>query len=270
MRSRRLICLFSAATLVGLLAVPAEVLAQRRWHGHGRARVVVGLGYYPYYSPYYWHSFYSPFWGPWYWPPVYGYGYRSYASDVRVMATPREAEVYVDGYLVGTVDDFDGWSQRLRLQPGEHEIELFLDGYRSVRQKMLLRPGETYKIRASLEKADPADPPAIRPTPGAATDGGTAERGRPRMAREPRRPPVGRGEARGFGTLAIRVQPADAVILVDGERWERPEGDARLSLDLAPGPHEVEVRRDGHRTYRATVEVTPGEITSVNVSLPID
>lgn len=262
MRSRRLLCLVSATTLAGLLVLPADVLAQHRWHGHGR----VVVGYYPYYSPYYWHPFYSPFWGPWYWPPAYAYGYGSYASDVRIMATPREAEVYVDGYLVGTVDDFDGWSQRLRLQPGEHEIELFLEGYRSVRQKTLFRPGETYKIRATLEKADPADPPATRPAPapGAAAGESTP----PPTERDRGRPPVRRGDASGFGTLAVRVQPVDAVILVDGERWDRPEGEPRLSLDLAPGTHEIEVRKDGHRTYRTTVEVKPGEVTAVNVSLP--
>ncbi len=247
-----------------MLSVPAEVLAQRRWHGHGHSRVVVGVGYYPYYSPY-WHPFYTPFWGPWYWPP-YGYGYyRPYASEVRIMATPREAEVYVDGYLVGTVDDFDGWSQRLRIEPGEHEVELFLEGFRSVRQKMLFRPGETYKIRATLEKADGSETPAVRPSPSPGADStetsapSERERGRARMQR---------GQAQGFGTLAIQVQPADAVILVDGEPWERPHGDARLSLDLAPGPHEVEVRKEGHRTYRTTIEVSPGETTAVNVSLP--
>ena len=270
MRSRRLIFLILAATLVGLLAVPAEVLAQRGWRGHGRPRVAVGLGYYPFYSPYYWHSFHSPFWGPWYWPPyAYGY-YGSYASEVRVMATPREAEVYVDGYLVGTVDDFDGWSQRLRLQPGEHEIELFLDGYRSVRQKMLLRPGETYKIRAALERAEPGDTPATRPTPASDARDATAGPAGPPMARELRRSPVRRDAARGFGTLAIRVHPADAVILVDGERWDRPDGEARLALELAAGSHDVEVRRDGHRTYRTAIEVKPGEVTTVNVSLPED
>jgi hypothetical protein len=264
-RSRRLPFLVSATALAGLLVLPADVLAQRRWHGHGRSRVVVG--YYPYYSPYYWHSFYSPFWSPWYWPPVYGYGYyRSYASELRIMATPREAEVYVDGYLVGTVDDFDGWSQRLRIQPGEHEIELFLEGYRSVRQKMLFRPGETYKIRAALGKSEPSDPPAMRPAPAPGATAG--EPASPQVERERVRPPARHADARGFGTLAIRVQPADAVILVDGERWDRPEGEARLSLDLAPGAHEVEVRRDGHRTYRTTIEVKPGEITAVNVSLP--
>ena len=37
----------------------------------------------------------SPFWGPYgYWPPPYAYyGGYDYASDARIMATPREAEV---------------------------------------------------------------------------------------------------------------------------------------------------------------------------------
>jgi hypothetical protein len=191
-----------------------------------------------------------------------GWSAAGFVSEVRIEATPREAEVFVDGFLVGTVDDFDGWSQRLRLAPGEHEIELFLDGHRSVRQRMLFRPGETYRIRATLEKADPSEPPATRPVPSAA-----ARSERPtddlQAGREPR--PT---EAAGFGTLSIRVQPTDAVILVGGERWDRPDGESRFTLQLAPGRHELEIRRDGHVTYRSTVEVRAGEITAVNVSLP--
>ena len=150
------------ALLVGGLVLPSDARAQ-----HHRGRVVVAVGY-PYYSPFYWGSYWgSPFWGPYGYWPAYGYygGYYDYASQIRVMATPREAEVYVDGYLVGTVDDFDGWSQRLRIQPGEHEIELYLEGHRSVRQKMLFRPGETYKIRAALEKIAQGDEPPVRPAP---------------------------------------------------------------------------------------------------------
>jgi hypothetical protein len=32
--------------------------------------------------------------------------------------TPRDAEVYVDGYYAGTVDDFDGTFQRLHIDTG--------------------------------------------------------------------------------------------------------------------------------------------------------
>ena len=44
----------------------------------------------------------------------YGGGYPAYSSQddddgaVRIKVKPREASVYVDGYYVGHVDDFDG------------------------------------------------------------------------------------------------------------------------------------------------------------------
>lgn len=267
----QLICVF--ALLVGGLVLPSEAAAQRHRPG-ARGRVVVGVGY-PYYSPFYWGSYHgSPFWGPYgYWPPPYAfYGAYDYASDVRILATPREAEVYVDGYLVGTVDDFDGWSQRLRIQPGEHEIELYLEGYRSVRQKMLFRPGETYKVRAALEKLAPGDEPAGRPTPtpGAATPAPDPRYPAPPDRGYPPPPPSTSPSQREFGTLSIRVQPGDAIVLVDGERWDRPEGDPRLSVELSAGTHEVEVRKDGHKAYRGTVQVRAGDVTTLNVSLPVE
>jgi hypothetical protein len=261
-RIRVVVCVM--AVVIGGLVLPSDALAQHRGHG----RVVVVGGFYPYYSPYYWGAFYgSPFWGPFgYWPPPYGYyGAYDYASEVRVLATPRQAEVYVDGYLVGTVDDFDGWSQRLRLQPGEHEIELFLEGYRSVRQKTLFRPGETYKIRAVLERADPGEAPAVRPVPipGAQPPAGPETR----PAEAANAPPP--AAAHGFGTLAIRVQPGDATVLVDGERWDRPTGEARLTLELSEGRHDIEINKDGFTSYTAVVQVKSGEVTTLNVSLPV-
>ena len=264
----KVICVL--ALLVAGLVLPSDASAQR--HHHARGHVFVGVGY-PYYSPFYWGAYYgSPFWGPdGYWLPPYGYyGAYDYASDLRIMATPREAEVYVDGYLVGTVDDFDGWSQRLRIQPGEHEIELYLEGHRSLRQKMLFRPGESYKIRAALEKIAPGDEPAVRPTPapGAAPPAPGEYPASPDRESPP--PPTSVSSARGFGTLAIRVQPGDAVVVVDGERWDRPAGDPRLSVELSAGPHQVEVRKDGHKAYTSTVQVRAGEVTTLNVSLPVE
>src|SRR5439155_20300398 len=67
-------------------------------------------------------------------PPPYRYA-RADAS-LRIEATPKQAEVYVDGYYAGIVDDFDGTFQRLHAQPGQHEITLYLDGYRTVRQRV--------------------------------------------------------------------------------------------------------------------------------------
>ena len=54
----------------------------------------------------------------WYpYPPLYPYRYHpmdNLRSAVRLEVTPKEAEVYVDGYYAGIVDDFNGTFQRLR------------------------------------------------------------------------------------------------------------------------------------------------------------
>tara|TARA_B100000029_G_C16893592_1_gene711315 strand:- start:249 stop:509 length:261 start_codon:yes stop_codon:yes gene_type:complete len=70
-----------------------------------------------------------------------------------------------------------------------------------------------------------------------------------------------------LGILVIRVQPEDALILVDGEEWQTPRG-TRLELDLTAGPHQVEIQREGYEGYVTTVQLTGGEVTNVNISLP--
>jgi len=85
-----------------------------------------------------------------------------------VSSHPENAEIFLDGYYVGTADDFDGMFQRLRLAPGEHDIELYLSGYRSVRQKILVQPGATFRVRYSMEALKPgdtSDPRPVAPAP---------------------------------------------------------------------------------------------------------
>ncbi len=62
-------------------------------------------------------------------PYPYGYRFDELTAAVRLEVKPREAEVYVDGYRAGVVDDFDGIFQRLRLRPGEHDLTIYLAGY---------------------------------------------------------------------------------------------------------------------------------------------
>src|SRR5262245_22712637 len=51
--------------------------------------------------------------------PPYGHRYAAPDGSLRLEVKPREAEVYIDGYYAGTVDDFDGTFQRLRVVPGQ-------------------------------------------------------------------------------------------------------------------------------------------------------
>ena len=69
-----------------------------------------------------------------------------------------------------------------------------------------------------------------------------------------------------YGSVAIRVQPADADVLIDGEHWTTSGGE-RLVVQLAEGRHHVEIVKDGFERYSNDVQVNRGETLTVNVSL---
>jgi hypothetical protein len=262
-----------------------------------RAPVFVGAYYSPYwsYDPWFGYGFGEQLypWGPYPYPP-----YRMYNVDpgaaMRLEVKPREAEVYIDGFYAGIVDDFDGTFQRLRARPGEHEIVLYLDGFRTVRQRVLLTPNNTVKVKYVMEKLGAGEQPEARPQPPSppVVQAGPPQplppNGRGPGRRAPQGPPPGQpfppgqpgqpgppmaggpprgGDPSAYGTIAIRIQPGDAEVLIDGEPWRGPEGQDRLLVDVAEGQHTVEIRKPGYRSYVTDVQVRRGDTTPVNVSL---
>jgi hypothetical protein len=116
-----------------------------------------GLGYF-YYDPYAWGPYsYPGYYGGGYGYPYGGYGgyggYGRYAyGGIRLKVKPRDAEVYVDGYYVGRVDDFDGVFQRLELAAGPHRIEIREPGRPPLAFDVRIPPGETITYRGDLNK----------------------------------------------------------------------------------------------------------------------
>lgn len=92
------------------------------------------------------------------------YAFYDNESSLRLQITPRETEVFIDGYLAGRVDDFDGRFQRLHVQPGEHELTLYLDGHRKVMQQVLIRPRASFRIRYAMVKLAAGETPAVQLT----------------------------------------------------------------------------------------------------------
>jgi hypothetical protein len=272
----------------GVALIPANAWAQDRAVRRPAARPIVTrpivvpvrpVVYRPYYplglhagwyswggwSPYRFYGQPYPYPYPYPYPPRYYH--PGYESAARILVEPRHAEVYVDGHFVGTVDDFDGWAQRLRVPPGERVLEIYLEGYRTYRQHVLFRPGASIRIQHALEPIAPGDPQEPRPTPSAAPAHAAPP---PRYPSPPPRrdapPPVRGDQVQDYGALAIRVQPMDAEVIVNGESWESPAaGD--LTLQLSEGTHHVEVRKEGYRPYTAEIQVRRGETARLNVSL---
>jgi hypothetical protein len=124
------------------------------------------------YSLYRYGSWYNPY-DPW----CYGVGYwlcdpwggaatSSYGgsssddtdssvpmASIRLRLSPSSAKVYVDGALVGTVDDFDGLTDHLKVTAGEdHRIEVKAEGYETFVPDVVLEAGKTVTVRGSLKK----------------------------------------------------------------------------------------------------------------------
>ena len=89
----------------------------------------------------------------------------------------------------------------------------------------------------------------------------------PMPPQAPRDNPRAGTQAAGYGTLAIRIQPADAEVMIDGEKWRGPAAQDRLVIDVAEGPHTVEISKAGYRTYVTEVQIRRGETSPLNVSL---
>ena len=139
----------AAIAAAAFVSFPADADAQH-YYRHGYGHGYYGHGYrHGYYGHGYGHGYGG--YGP------YGYGANRYSDSgaVRIEVNPKESrediQVYVDEAHAGVVDDFDGFSQRLYLSPGKHEIEIRLDGYETIRLAIFISSGNTYHIRGAME-----------------------------------------------------------------------------------------------------------------------
>src|SRR3954451_2137723 len=127
-------------------------------------------GYYGYYSPYAFglgYGLYSGYgWGPYFGDPSDPYyggggGSGSYSSGVynthdqrtlKLKVKPRNAKVYVDGYLVGNVDQFGGAFQKLTLNGGRHKVEVRAEGFETAEFDVLITPDQTVTFQGELKR----------------------------------------------------------------------------------------------------------------------
>ena len=131
--------------LLGILLVPAA---------YSHAQVSVGIGVNPY--GYGYPGYYGA--------PVCQWGYYGYAypyivpagvvtGGLRLEIEPKTAQVFVDGYYAGVVDDFNGHFQHLDLTPGGHRIEVRQPGFQPLTIEPYIQPDHTTDFKAALTPA---------------------------------------------------------------------------------------------------------------------
>jgi hypothetical protein len=121
-----------------------------------------------------------------------------------------------------------------------------------------------------LAEGEKSEPPEVAPPVPPPPDG-TYNEPNGRAPQGP--PPVRRGDGRaqpdegqGFGTLVLHVQPREAEVSIDGQRW-LTSGDGNFEVQLPAGRHRVEVELQGFQRFSSEVEVREEGPTPVNVSL---
>ncbi|HTM01948.1 MAG TPA: PEGA domain-containing protein [Vicinamibacterales bacterium] len=113
-----------------------------------------GLGYF-YYDPYLWDPYYDSYGYSSYAAPFRGYGYGYASGELRLDVRPRDAEVYVDGYYAGRVDEFDGVFQSLTLEEGAYRVEIVAPGYEPLDFDVRIIPGRKTTYRGDLLRGRP-------------------------------------------------------------------------------------------------------------------
>jgi hypothetical protein len=126
------------------------------YYGYGGVSIGFGIGFgwgsigFGYGYPSYGYAYpYAPY-------PYYGASYVvpvQTSGGVRIDVPQRDAEVTVDGYYAGTVEDFNGRTQQLNLQPGAHHVEVRANGFEPLSFDVNIEPGKTVTYRTQLRPA---------------------------------------------------------------------------------------------------------------------
>ena len=81
-------------------------------------------------------------------------------AEIKLEVNPTRAAVFVDGLLVGHVDEFNGAGQSLLVAPGHRKITISLPGYDNFETEVDLAANQKFQIKTNLQKAPvPSNPP---------------------------------------------------------------------------------------------------------------
>lgn len=196
-------------------------------------------------------------------------------ADVTVTSEPAGAEVIVGGEPRGVTP------LTTQVMAGNHPVELRREGFKPWSTDVQVKANEAMSLgpvklglpdaRLSL-RSEPAGaavsvagvyrgvtPLEIELRPDLAQTLVLSKPGYENATREVR---MGAGERRAlsvdlsgvFGEVAVRAQPADAQVFVDG----KPVGAPNQTLRLVAATHEIEIRKAGFVDFKTSVTPRPG------------
>lgn len=246
-------------------------------------------GYWGYYGyPYTWG--YPYYWGFPAWGGYYGPAYYSPYGEIRTEVKPSSSKVFVDGDYAGQSDDYDGWWQRMNVQPGKHRIVFREGGFQPYVVDLRVMPGADYHLKYVLQPGQDtmSDQEMVLPQSEREEDRRPYE-GYNRYPNENRHDEYDRDHDRDYDRdreygeqderddqyqrgpqnypddrggsdrrpLTFEVSPPDATLYIDGEYYGTADSNqnGEVEVMLPPGTHKIEVVRPGYESFEKQIEV---------------
>ena len=205
------------------------------------------------------------------------------AIDVR----PKDARVHLDDRFIGRARYFDGKPGYLYLEPGSYDLELRIEGYRTVRIELDSTPSCRYDLKHRLERSryQGPDTPEIdygkgKPFnrvfgPQVATEAEPTSSPRPgpdlglRRDLESRSKGAQNAVKTLWASLQLRVEPDFASVSIDGVfvASGRELGLMEGPLAITAGKHEVDVSATGFIPPSTVIELVEDEILNLEIAL---
>ena len=67
--------------------------------------------------------------------------------------------------------------------------------------------------------------------------------------------------------MSVGIQPADAEVLLDGQKQTLPAGQGRLMIQLPEGVHRLVIQKAGFQTFETDLQIRRGRTLAFTVSL---
>jgi formylglycine-generating enzyme required for sulfatase activity len=205
-------------------------------------------------------------------------------AEVTVSSEPAGAKLFVDG------EDRGVTPLTTQILAGNHPVELRMDGFKSWTTDVQVKANEPMNL-GPVRLGLPDGKLALRSEPsGASVSVGGVYRGQTPVSLElrpdiphnvvltlpgyeaaTREVSLTAGENRAvsvplsgvFGEVTVAVQPADAQVFVD----DKPVGAANQKLRLVATTHDIEIRKTGFVTYKASITPRPGVSQKIETTL---
>jgi len=220
-------------------------------------------------------------------PPAAGMPPGPQLAVVSIDVRPKDARVHLDDRFVGRARYFGGKPGYLYLEPGTYDLELRLEGYRTVLVDLEATPSCRYDLKHRMERAKGTSSGAPKDTFGKGEPFNRVYKPRvkiePEVASSHRSGPdpslrrdLDRRSNRATdvvkmpgSSLRLRVRPDSASVSIDGVFVATGRELASMQGPLATtaGKHDVVVSASGFVAASKSIELVEGEVLELEISL---